>query len=145
VKSDYALSAATVIARGWPDARVRGADIAAAEELPLKYLHAILVALKTAGIVSTRRGHDGGYQLTRPPEEITVAAILQAVDCPLVAEPDALTSGTTGPMWAAAEGALGRVLLDWTLADLAIRPKRRGQAQPTRAKRERKASSTSTH
>src|SRR5215467_3157051 len=110
VKSDYALRAATVIARAWPDGRARGADIAAAENLPLKYLHAILVELKIAGIVRGRRGQHGGYALTRPPKDISVAAILQAVDCPLIAEPGALDRGAAASLWSATEAALQDVL-----------------------------------
>jgi Rrf2 family protein len=117
-RSDYAVRAAVVIARGWPETRVRGADIAEAEQISLKYLQSILIALQVAQIVRGRRGYEGGYTLTRSPAEISVAAILNAVHCPLIAEPDAFNGSTSASLWAATEAAIGTVLGEWSLADL---------------------------
>ena len=59
-------------------------DIADRTSLPQPYLEQILLALKGAGIVRSKRGVGGGYVLARPPEEITLAAIVSAVDGPSV-------------------------------------------------------------
>lgn len=56
------------------------ADIAKREELSRKYLHALLTPLKNAGLVRSTRGAKGGYFLAKPPEEITVGAILVALE-----------------------------------------------------------------
>ena len=51
-------------------------QIAAAEELPEKYLEAVLTSLRMAGYVHAQRGPQGGYALSRPPEEITLRDVL---------------------------------------------------------------------
>lgn len=53
--------------------------------LPQPYLEQILLALKGAGLVRSKRGMGGGYILARPPEEITLGQIVAAVDGPIVA------------------------------------------------------------
>ena len=60
-------------------------DIAERTGLPQPYLEQILLALKGAGLVRSKRGVGGGYVLARAPEEITLAAIVSAVDGPIVA------------------------------------------------------------
>ena len=59
-------------------------DIADRTALPQPYLEQILLALKGAGLVRSKRGVGGGYVLAREPEEITLAAIVSAVDGPIV-------------------------------------------------------------
>ncbi|HVC24282.1 MAG TPA: Rrf2 family transcriptional regulator [Acidimicrobiales bacterium] len=58
-------------------------DIAERTGLPQPYLEQILLALKGAGIVRSKRGVGGGYVLARPPEEITLGAIVSATDGPI--------------------------------------------------------------
>ena len=60
-------------------------DIAERTGLPQPYLEQILLALKGAGLVRSKRGVGGGYVLARPPEEITLSQIVAAVDGPIVA------------------------------------------------------------
>jgi len=60
-------------------------DIAERTGLPQPYLEQILLALKGAGLVRSKRGVGGGYVLARPPEEITLSQIVSAVDGPIVA------------------------------------------------------------
>jgi Rrf2 family iron-sulfur cluster assembly transcriptional regulator len=59
-------------------------DIADRTGLPQPYLEQILLALKGAGLVRSKRGVGGGYVLARPAEEITLAQIVSAVDGPIV-------------------------------------------------------------
>ncbi len=59
-------------------------DIAQRTGLPQPYLEQILLALKGAGIVRSKRGVGGGYVLARPPDQITLAQIVSAVDGPIV-------------------------------------------------------------
>lgn len=60
-------------------------DIAERTALPQPYLEQILLALKGAGLVRSKRGVGGGYVLARPPGEIALSEILAAVDGPIVA------------------------------------------------------------
>ncbi len=60
-------------------------DIAERTALPQPYLEQILLALKGAGLVRSKRGVGGGYVLARPPSEIRLSEIISAVDGPIVA------------------------------------------------------------
>jgi len=60
-------------------------DIAERTGLPQPYLEQILLALKGAGLVHSKRGVGGGYTLARSPEEITIGEIVSAVEGPIVA------------------------------------------------------------
>src|SRR3954454_2153074 len=60
-------------------------DIAERTGLPQPYLEQILLALKGAGLVRSKRGVGGGYVLARLPEDITLGQIVSAVDGPMVA------------------------------------------------------------
>ena len=61
-------------------------DVAERTGLPQPYLEQILLALKGAGLVRSKRGVGGGYVLARDPAEITLGEIVSAVDGPIVAE-----------------------------------------------------------
>ena len=63
----------------WLQARA----IAARANVPEKFLEAILVELRKAGFVESRRGHMGGHALARPAEEIMVGDLIRAIDGPL--------------------------------------------------------------
>ena len=60
-------------------------DVAERTGLPQPYLEQILLALKGAGLVRSKRGVGGGYVLARPPEEVTLGEIVSAVEGPIVA------------------------------------------------------------
>lgn len=59
-------------------------DIATRTGLPQPYLEQILLTLKGAGLVKSKRGVGGGYVLAKSPEEITIGAVVRAVDGPIV-------------------------------------------------------------
>lgn len=58
-------------------------DIAAREQIPVKFLEQILLTLKNAGLLQSKMGAAGGYYLARPPEEITLGQIVRVLDGPL--------------------------------------------------------------
>src|SRR5918998_4035694 len=60
-------------------------DIAERTAIPQPYLEQILLALKGAGLVRSKRGVGGGYVLARPPAEIVLSDVVSAVDGPIVA------------------------------------------------------------
>ena len=57
--------------------------IASDEEIPAKFLESILLQLKRAGFVGSRRGNEGGYSLARPPAEIMLGEVIRVLDGPL--------------------------------------------------------------
>ncbi|WP_298801774.1 Rrf2 family transcriptional regulator [uncultured Pseudokineococcus sp.] len=80
-KTDYALRAVCQLA-----SRPGGATsdrISEAEAVPQRFLEAILRDLRRAGLVTSRRGPDGGHALAVDPEELTVADVIRAIDGPL--------------------------------------------------------------
>ena len=81
-KADYAVRALAELAAngGGP---VKGERLAAAQQIPPKFLEAILAQLRQRGLLQSRRGSDGGYWLARPAAEITLADIIRAADGPL--------------------------------------------------------------
>src|SRR5213078_2685244 len=82
-KADYALRAVLELAAAQGEGPVKGERIAQAQDIPLKFLENILLELRHDGLVASQRGAEGGYWLARPPEEITLAAVIRAVDGPL--------------------------------------------------------------
>jgi Rrf2 family protein len=59
------------------------ADIAEANQIPRKFLDAILLELRNAGILTSKKGKGGGYHLARPAEKITAGQIIRILDGPL--------------------------------------------------------------
>ena len=60
--------------------RVHIADIAEQRNIPPKYLEQILLQLKKGGFIESKKGPNGGYQLSRPPHTITISAIVRLLD-----------------------------------------------------------------
>jgi Rrf2 family protein len=87
-KAKYALRAAVFLAdRYADDTWALASDIAETQDLPKKFLEAILVELRDHGIVDSRRGRYGGYRLSRPPERIVVGDVIRTIDGPLALTP----------------------------------------------------------
>lgn len=87
-KVDYAMRALLELAataKSDSRALVKGDALAAAQHIPMKFLESILRDLRHNGIVSSRRGVDGGYRLDRDPAEISVADVVRALEGPLAA------------------------------------------------------------
>jgi Rrf2 family protein len=87
-KAKYAVRAAVMLARneaaqGW----TATADVAERENIPRKFLEAILVELRDTGLVESRRGPAGGHRLGRPASNISVADVLRCIDGPLALTP----------------------------------------------------------
>ena len=81
-KGLYALQALTVLARRYHGDVVKIHDIAVEENLPEKFLEAILLDMKRARIVTSVRGANGGYRLKRAPEEIFLGEVIRRIDGP---------------------------------------------------------------
>jgi Rrf2 family protein len=127
-KADYAVRAAAELAAAEGEqAPMKGEELARRQSIPKNFLENILTELRRAGIVRTRRGADGGYQLARPAAEITVADVLRAVEGPLAAvqgsRPEQLAyqgaASSLPDVWVALRASLRSVLEHVTLADIA--------------------------
>ncbi len=79
-KAEYAIKAVLDLAMHQRAELIPIQDIAARQAIPQRYLEQVLLALKRSGLLTSKRGSAGGYHLTRPPEEITVGAVLRAVE-----------------------------------------------------------------
>ena len=125
-KTDYALRAALELAAAPDEKPVKGERIATSQAIPLRFLENILMQLRHAGLVESRRGADGGYRLARPAGEVTLADVIRAIDGPLAgvsgARPETLDfTGVAEPMrdvWIAVRASLRGVLEGVTLADV---------------------------
>jgi Rrf2 family protein len=125
-KVDYALRACAELAAAG-DGPVKGDRLAQAQEIPLKFLENILLDLKHAGLVQSQRGAEGGYWLSQPAEEISLADVIRAVEGPIAnvrgERPEQVDySGPAAGLqqvWIAVRASLRAVLEEVTLADLA--------------------------
>ena len=82
-KAKYGLKALVFLAGIEPGQTALVADIATANQIPKKFLDAILGELRNAGFVHSKKGKGGGYTLARTPEEIGVGNVIRALDGPL--------------------------------------------------------------
>lgn len=82
-KCKYALRALLALARENPEDLLLVADIAERENLPKKFLEAILLELNRNGLVRSRRGRGGGYALAKPADLITFGQVVRIMDGPL--------------------------------------------------------------
>lgn len=133
-KAKYALRAAIMLAEraDQPDTTswVLIAEIAERENIPRKFLEAILVELRNHGLLESRRGKNGGYRLAKPLDRIAFGDVIRLIDGPLAPircasrsqfQPceDCADVGTCSIRWAMlkARDAMASVLDAWTLAD----------------------------
>jgi Rrf2 family protein len=126
-KLDYAVRAAVELAAASGTGRPMKAEaIARAQNIPVKFLENILQGLRNGRVVESRRGPEGGHLLARPPEEISIADVVRAIDGPLGSvggrPPEVIEfPGAAAPMqevWVAARAGLREVLERVTLADV---------------------------
>jgi Rrf2 family protein len=125
-KAEYACVAMMELAVNHADAQpVRVKAIVDAQGIPPRFLVQILLQLKTAGLVASVRGASGGYQLTRTPESISLAAIINAIDDRTLAPHSALAEANRSPavqallaVWRAIQSEEQRLLEQLSLAEL---------------------------
>jgi Rrf2 family protein len=125
-KSDYAVRAMLVLAAMDGARPIKGEIVATAQDIPVKFLENILLDLRRAGLVASQRGAEGGYRLSRPAQEITLADVIRAVDGPLanirgVRPEAAVYSGAAEGLrdvWVAMRAAMRSVLDAVTLQDI---------------------------
>ncbi len=82
-RARYAFKAIVALARAKPGVGLQIRQLCEQEKLPRKFLEQILLLLKAAGYISSRRGRDGGYELLKPADLIYIGPMLRAVDGPI--------------------------------------------------------------
>ncbi len=82
-QADYAVRAVLYLAQQGTRARVSTAQVAQEQHIPPTFLAKIISQLSTAGVVRATRGARGGITLARPPEEISLLEIVEAIDGPV--------------------------------------------------------------
>ena len=124
-KVDYACRALLTLA-GSNGSAVTAEELAREQDLPVRFLRAILNELRRGSIVASQRGNEGGYRLGRPPEEITLGEVFRRLEGPLAEvrneRPEqAVYQGAAEHLqgvWVAVRAALRDVLDEVTLADV---------------------------
>ncbi|HSY38801.1 MAG TPA: Rrf2 family transcriptional regulator [Polyangia bacterium] len=86
-KARYALRALYALSAEEARGPVLIADLAEREKIPHKFLETILLELKNAGVLKSKKGKGGGYSLARPPEQITMGQVIRIIDGPLAPIP----------------------------------------------------------
>jgi Rrf2 family protein len=82
-KGEYASRAMLELSRRYADGPIHSREISKAQEIPQRFLEQILLLLKRAGYLKSRKGQKGGYVLAKPPEAINVAEVIRVMDGPL--------------------------------------------------------------
>jgi Rrf2 family cysteine metabolism transcriptional repressor len=137
-KGEYAIKAMLDLAMHRGRTLVPIQEIADRQAIPQRYLEQVLLALKRAGLLTSKRGSTGGYHLTKAPDEITVGGVLRAVEggsAPFEGAPQGRHNGAyshdLGELWEEIADAVTGVVDRWTLEDLVARTaERRGSARP---------------
>jgi Rrf2 family protein len=153
-KGDYAIRAMTDLALQAGGGREAGVprvpiqDVARRQGIPQRYLEQVLLLLKRAGFLESKRGAAGGYRLARPPEAISVGEILRAVEGRLTpleiaghdarrvrggphrGSPGRNGVGDLAELWGEMAEAVARVVDNTTVADLAERVRARRAGAP---------------
>src|SRR4051812_46799910 len=83
VRGEYALRALLVLGLNYGDSVLRIQTISEQQNIPKRFLEQILNDLKSAGIVDSKRGVAGGYRLSKPPEQISLALVIRHIEGPL--------------------------------------------------------------
>ncbi len=123
-KSPYAVRALAELARRGTGAVVPIGEIARARDIPVQFLEGMFATLRRAGLLQSQRGVKGGYSFARPPAEVTVLDVVEALEGSL----DAETMGAD-PIWVEAIDALRERLRATTIAEIAEREARDAGAQ----------------
>ena len=130
-RGEYGVRLMVELARHHGSGPVSLAECAEHEALPRPYLEQLVVSLREAGLVASTRGARGGYQLTKPPSEIRLGAVVRALEGPIApmfcATEDqvhgeaCVRTGycTVNVLWIRVRDAIVSALDSMTLADLA--------------------------
>lgn len=144
-KNQYALRAVLELAKHRGKGPVKISDIADAQSIPVRFLEVILNKLKGSGLIDAKRGFYGGYYLTRPPKQITVADIMNFMQIPPKKEMCAACLAKTkcphghrcafSSMWNRVNRAIAQVYSETTIQDLLDNDRQLQAQKPSSSKR----------
>lgn len=132
-KGEYASRAMLELSRRYQEGPIHSREISKAQEIPPRFLEQILLLLKRAGYLKSRKGQKGGYTLAKPPQEINVAEVIRVMDGPLAPiDCVSVMSHETCPMegtcglrwlWKDVRDAVAEIMEKTTFADLVNKSK----------------------
>jgi FeS assembly SUF system regulator len=125
-QTDYGVFLMTIFGREEPGKLISARDLVARTQLPLPMVSKILKGLARNGILDSQRGVHGGYYLSRPPAELSVAEIIEAIDGPIaitecVDEETGCRFKSVCPMhsnWSRINGAIAQALTEVSLEQM---------------------------
>jgi Rrf2 family cysteine metabolism transcriptional repressor len=133
-KGEYAIRALLDLAVHHGEGLVPIQEVARRQGIPQRYLEQVLLLLKRAGFLESKRGSAGGYQLVRAPGAISVGEVLRAVEGRVTAldvagrNPTSASDGGSSdlaPLWREISAAVATVIDRTTFGDLAEQVKAR--------------------
>jgi Rrf2 family cysteine metabolism transcriptional repressor len=146
-RGEYGVRAMVALAHNYGVGPMSIAAVARESSVPYAYLEQLIVPLRRAGLVESKRGAQGGYQLTRPPEEVRIGDVYRVMEGPVapmecVSENEAdqtcpLIDGCeTRPVWLKVRDSIASALDSMTLADLVQQGDARREGRPHRTSAE---------
>jgi Rrf2 family protein len=126
-KADYAVRAVVELASSSQASPRKVDEVARAQDIPVSFLENILTQLRSAGIVRSQRGPEGGYWLAHPADELLLGNVIRAVEGPLVGvrgqRPEEVSyngaAESLQPVWLALRANIRKVVDHVTVADIA--------------------------
>jgi Rrf2 family cysteine metabolism transcriptional repressor len=141
-KGEYASRAMLELSLHYNEGALHIRDISRSQHIPERFLEQILLLLKRAGYLRSKKGQGGGYFLSKPPSEISVAEVIRVMDGPLAPiDCVSVTAHEICPMedscglrwlWKDVRDSVARILERTTFADLARLNKPRRREKPPR-------------
>jgi Rrf2 family protein len=86
-RTQYGLKAVLHLATHYGKGPILIATISEEEMIPIKFLELILLNLKSRGLLASKKGKGGGYELSRPPSTVTVGSLIRMMEGPLAPLP----------------------------------------------------------
>ncbi len=133
-KGEYASRAMLELSLRYDQGPLHVREISEAQDIPRRFLSQILLLLKRAGYLRSRKGQKGGYALAKPPSAISVAEVIRVMDGPLapidcvsvMAHEACPMEGTCGLrwLWKDVRDSVAGILESTTFADLVKRSRR---------------------
>ena len=123
-KAEYALRALVAMGRAREGTNFSIQDLARSEGIPLKFLEQILLALKNGGLLRSKRGVGGGYQLVAKPARITLGEVVTIFDGPFDPLPGS-ESLALGQVFGSLKEQVARWFTDTTVADVIERERQK--------------------
>ena len=120
-RAEYASLAILELALNYNSGHIQAKEIAERKQIPPKFLEQILIQLRNAGLIQSLRGASGGYLLARPPDQITLREVVEAVEGELNIVDAKLEDRTLAKVWDGIQREFLRSLESITIQQLVSR------------------------